>query len=104
MKKQRTKPQWLKLARRKKQRKDFELKRNVNSNRRSETYEVKKDILGPARGEKGETLTDEKDKDIIVKVGTLTFLKKRKVARNGLPMPYPKSRKFTMAKKECVTA
>lgn len=96
---QKTKAQLLKAQRGRKQRKDFRFKRNVNRNRRSETYEVKRDIFGPARDDNNEILTNLAGEEIIVKLRTRTIIKKRKVD-TGLPMPYPQSRKITKAKEK----
>lgn len=95
-----------KLARKRKIRKDYERRRNINRYPPSEVVEETRDVFHSAVDKKGNCV-DKQGRALVVKVGTRTILKRVKKPRpkdaEGNDMPiiaYPKSRKYRLSNKE----
>lgn len=94
-----------KLEKKRKQRKDYERRRNINRQPPSEVKEIEKEVLTPAKDKSGNVKTDNKG-NVIMQRSTRTILKRVKKVRkdkdgNDLPVvPLPKSKKHRLSKAE----
>ena len=94
-----------KICKKRKLRKDYERRRNINSQPPSKTEEFKKDILIPTHDEKGELKKDAAG-NYIMREKTVIKSKRVKIIRknkHGDELPvihYPKSRKNKLSKAE----